>query len=92
MNLVTNIATAGGVFTVVLLALLMIARVLWTDRSAERRLDEYTRTLEKRVQILEAYVPVLTSALIRNGIAVPAMPAAGPPPEPAPTPTPERTH
>ena len=68
------------------LALLVFVRVMWTDRKAERRLDDYTHALEARVAQLEQQLEhergrrrAVESAMVAAGVQLP-------PESPIPTP------
>lgn len=66
----TLIGNVTGLSALVV-ALLLVARTLWNDVTASRRLDAYTQRLEQSVRRLERYCRRLEGSLIAAGIPVP---------------------
>lgn len=70
-----NVAAGGAVL---LVCLVVIVRVLWADRRADKRIDRYVEALEHRLDAAEVRLEhetvrrrQLEALLIANGINVP---------------------
>jgi hypothetical protein len=70
-QLLSTVLSNGGAATAV--ALVLLLKVMVGDRRTDRRLSQYTSSLENRLVVLEAWREAATSALVSAGIPLPTV-------------------
>jgi hypothetical protein len=70
-QLLSTLLANGGAATAV--ALVLLLKVMVGDRRTDRRLSQYTESLEHRLVVLEAWREAATSALVGAGIPLPTV-------------------
>ena len=66
----TMLSNAGAATAV---ALVLLLKIMVGDRRTDRRLSQYTTSLEQRLIVLEAWREAATSALVSAGIPLPTV-------------------
>ncbi|MBN9327982.1 MAG: hypothetical protein BGO38_06975 [Cellulomonas sp. 73-145] len=70
-QLLSGLLSQGGAATAI--ALVLLIKVLVGDRRTDRRMSDYTRSLERRLELLEAWKQDATSAMVSAGVPLPRL-------------------
>lgn len=70
-QLLSGLLSQGGAATAI--ALVLLLKVLIGDRRTDRRMSEYTRSLERRLELVEAWKQAAISAMVSAGIPLPTI-------------------
>jgi len=69
-QLLSSLLAAGAPSAV---ALVLLVKIMTGDRRTDRRLELYTKSLEDRIVLLEAFKTAATSTLVAAGLPLPTV-------------------